>query len=146
MTPRTSHGREKENHAQAKGSAAANRGWMSEKYLPQADQVKCFFLTSPFIEPAIRAAEPAAGYTRHAKPDRRWKVSSSDQTTIAFALPLPYRRIRGNLKICFFRMQCATLSTLCRRKVGVSNSSETGDECQSGNEGVNNCVYVNDLF
>jgi hypothetical protein len=25
---------------------------MSEKYLPQADQVKCFFLTSPFIEPA----------------------------------------------------------------------------------------------
>jgi hypothetical protein len=26
---------------------------MSEKYLPQADQVKCFFLTSPFIEPAF---------------------------------------------------------------------------------------------
>jgi len=26
---------------------------MSEKYLPQADQVKCFFLTSPFIEPAM---------------------------------------------------------------------------------------------
>jgi hypothetical protein len=25
---------------------------MSEKYLPPADQVKCFFLTSPFIEPA----------------------------------------------------------------------------------------------
>lgn len=31
--------------------------------------------------------------TRPAKPDRRWKVSSSDQTTIAFARPLPYRRI-----------------------------------------------------
>lgn len=25
---------------------------MSEKHLPPADQVKCFLLTSPFIEPA----------------------------------------------------------------------------------------------
>src|SRR5271165_3426984 len=52
MTPRTSHGSEKENHARAKYIAAANRGWMSEKVLPPADQVKCFYLTSPFIEPA----------------------------------------------------------------------------------------------
>ncbi|MGA9671706.1 MAG: hypothetical protein WBQ94_21020, partial [Terracidiphilus sp.] len=42
----------KQNHALEKGIAAANRGWMSEKYLPPADQAKCFFLTSPFIEPA----------------------------------------------------------------------------------------------
>jgi hypothetical protein len=58
MTPRTSQKGEKQNHARAKCVAAANRGWMSEKYLPQADQVKCFFLTSPFIEPA---EQPCAG-------------------------------------------------------------------------------------
>jgi len=52
MTPRTAHGREKENHAQAKYISAANRGWMSVKILPPAGQVKCFYLTSPFIEPA----------------------------------------------------------------------------------------------
>src|ERR1035441_7896245 len=52
MTPRTSHESEKENRALAKSVGAANRGWMSEKSLPQADQVKCFYLTSPFIEPA----------------------------------------------------------------------------------------------
>jgi hypothetical protein len=52
MTPRTSHKGEKQNHALEKCIAAANRGWMSEKYLPPADQAKCFFLTSPFIEPA----------------------------------------------------------------------------------------------
>src|SRR5271165_1636547 len=57
MTPRTSHGSEKENHARAKCIEAANRGWMSEKVLPPADQVKCFFLTSPFIEPASSARE-----------------------------------------------------------------------------------------
>ena len=34
--------------------AAANRGWMSEKILPPAGQVKCFYLTSPFIEHATR--------------------------------------------------------------------------------------------
>jgi hypothetical protein len=51
MTPRTSQRREKENHALAKSVGAASRGWMSEKYLPPADQVKCFLLTSPFIEP-----------------------------------------------------------------------------------------------
>jgi hypothetical protein len=43
----------KQNHARAKSVAAANRGWMSEKYLPPADQEKCFLLTSPFIEPAM---------------------------------------------------------------------------------------------
>jgi hypothetical protein len=53
MTPRTSHKGEKQNHALEKCIAAANRGWMSEKYLPPADQAKCFFLTSPFIEPAV---------------------------------------------------------------------------------------------
>ena len=52
MTPRTSHKGEKQNHALEECIAAANRGWMSEKYLPPADQAKCFFLTSPFIEPA----------------------------------------------------------------------------------------------
>jgi len=52
MTPRTSHKGEKQNHALEKCIAAANRGWMSEKYLPPAGQEKCFFLTSPFIEPA----------------------------------------------------------------------------------------------
>jgi hypothetical protein len=53
MTSRTtSHDGEKENHALAKCVAAANRGWMSEKYLSPAGQEKCFFLTSPFIEPA----------------------------------------------------------------------------------------------
>src|SRR5580658_11011087 len=52
MTQRTSQKGEKQNHARAKSVEAANRGWMSEKYLPPADQVKCFFLTSPFIEPA----------------------------------------------------------------------------------------------
>jgi hypothetical protein len=48
MTPRTSHKGEKQNHALEKCIAAANRGWMSEKYLPPADQVKCFYLTPPF--------------------------------------------------------------------------------------------------
>jgi hypothetical protein len=52
MTPRTSHKGEKQNHALEKCIAAANRGWMSEKFLPPADQGKCFYLTSPFIEPA----------------------------------------------------------------------------------------------
>ena len=51
MTPRTSHKGEKQNHALEKCIAAANRGWMSEKFLPPADQGKCFYLTSPFIEP-----------------------------------------------------------------------------------------------
>jgi hypothetical protein len=54
MTPRTSHKGEKQNHALEKCIAAANRGWMSEKYLPPAGQEKCFFLTSPFIEPVTR--------------------------------------------------------------------------------------------
>jgi hypothetical protein len=58
MTPRTSQKGEKQNHVRAKCVAAANRGWMSEKYLPQADQVKCFFLTSPFIEPAVFKGAP----------------------------------------------------------------------------------------
>jgi hypothetical protein len=53
MTPRTSHKGEKQNHALEKCIAAANRGWMSEKFLPPADQGKCFYLTSPFIEPAV---------------------------------------------------------------------------------------------
>jgi hypothetical protein len=44
---------EKKSHASANRVAAANRGSMSEKYLPPADQAKCFLLTSPFIEPAI---------------------------------------------------------------------------------------------
>jgi hypothetical protein len=44
MTPRTSHKGEKQNHALEECIAAAKRGWM------------CFFLTSPFIEPAKRAA------------------------------------------------------------------------------------------
>ena len=57
MTPRTSHERKKENHARAKYVAAANRGWMSVKTLPPADQVKCFYLTSPFIEPAVALTE-----------------------------------------------------------------------------------------
>ena len=54
MTPRTSHKGEKQNHALEKCIAAANRGWMSEKYLPPAGQEKCYFLTSPFIEPATK--------------------------------------------------------------------------------------------
>jgi hypothetical protein len=32
--------------------AAAVRGWMSETPLPRMRREKCFFLTSPFIEPA----------------------------------------------------------------------------------------------
>jgi hypothetical protein len=56
MTPRTSHKGEKQNHALEKCIAAANRGWMSEKFLPPADQGKCFYLTSPFIEPATRTS------------------------------------------------------------------------------------------
>ena len=36
----------------AKCIAAANRGWMSDKIPPPAGQEKCFYLTSPFIEPA----------------------------------------------------------------------------------------------
>jgi len=54
MTLHTSHKGKSANRAPAKCIAAANRGWMSEKYLPSADQVKCFLLTSPFIEPATR--------------------------------------------------------------------------------------------
>lgn len=38
--------------APAKSITAANRGWMARKILSLAGQVKCFFLTSPFIEPA----------------------------------------------------------------------------------------------
>ena len=52
MTPRTSRESEKENRARAKCISAANRGWMSEKYPLPAGQEKCFYLTSPFIEPA----------------------------------------------------------------------------------------------
>jgi hypothetical protein len=52
MTPKNFQRRKKQNHAPAKCMTAASGGWMSEKHLPQADQVKCFFLTSPFIEPA----------------------------------------------------------------------------------------------
>jgi hypothetical protein len=54
MTPRASRECEKENRARAKCVAAANRGWMSEKIPPPAGQEKCFYLTSPFIEPARR--------------------------------------------------------------------------------------------
>jgi hypothetical protein len=59
MTPRTSHGSEKENRARAKSIAAANRGWMSEKVLPPVDQEKCFYLTSPFIEPVSQRIHSA---------------------------------------------------------------------------------------
>jgi hypothetical protein len=38
---------EKKSHASANRVAAANGGSMSEKYLPPADQAKCFLLTSP---------------------------------------------------------------------------------------------------
>jgi len=55
MTPRTSHRREKDSRAQPKCVSAANRGWMSEKIPPPADRAKCFYLTSPFIEPACGA-------------------------------------------------------------------------------------------
>jgi hypothetical protein len=37
--------------------AAVNRGWMSEKIPPPAGQEKCFYLTSPFIEPARQLKE-----------------------------------------------------------------------------------------
>jgi hypothetical protein len=53
MTPRASRESEKENRARAKCMGAANRGWMSEKYPLPAGQEKCFYLTSPFIEPAL---------------------------------------------------------------------------------------------
>jgi hypothetical protein len=58
--------KERKNRARAKYIAAANRGWMSEKYLPPADQVKCFFLTSPFIEPALvkKSTWPIEGKAR----------------------------------------------------------------------------------
>ncbi len=51
MTPGISPRCEKENHARAKRVAAANRGWMLEKISPWAGRQKCFYLTSPFIEP-----------------------------------------------------------------------------------------------
>src|SRR5216683_6853788 len=39
-------------HAPAPNLTAAQRGWMSEKTPPLRRKGKCFFLTSPFIEPA----------------------------------------------------------------------------------------------
>ena len=39
------------SRAPAKIRASADGGWMSEKYPLHADEEKCFFLTSPFIEP-----------------------------------------------------------------------------------------------
>lgn len=41
-----------------------NRGSMSEKYPRQADQVKCFLLTSPFIEPATTRSRVFSGLGR----------------------------------------------------------------------------------
>jgi hypothetical protein len=58
MTPRASRECEKENRARAKCVAAANGGWMSEKIPPPAGQEKCFYLTSPFIEPANSLSQP----------------------------------------------------------------------------------------
>ena len=52
MTPNAAQTGRKHRRAQARTSAAANRGWMSEKILPRAVEGKCFYLTSPFIEPA----------------------------------------------------------------------------------------------
>ena len=54
MTPNAAQPGRKHRRAQAKTSAAANRGWTSEKILPRAVEGKCFYLTSPFIEPATR--------------------------------------------------------------------------------------------
>ena len=58
MTPRASRESEKENRARAKCMGAANRGWMSEKYPLPAGQEKCFYLTSPFIEPDPHQRHP----------------------------------------------------------------------------------------
>src|SRR5258708_37380517 len=51
-------GRERRNpcsrnpiNARAPNLTAAQRGWMSEKTPPLRRKGKCFFLTSPFIEP-----------------------------------------------------------------------------------------------
>jgi len=68
MTPRASCECEKENRARAKCIAAANRGWMSEKIPPPAGQEKCFYLTSPFIEPAQLQwvnSDPGTWASRH---------------------------------------------------------------------------------
>jgi hypothetical protein len=53
MTPKISPKSGKENHALEKSAAAADRGWMSRTISSLADQEKCCFLTSPFIEPAL---------------------------------------------------------------------------------------------
>jgi hypothetical protein len=43
-----------DSRAWAKWASAANRGWTSENIPPPADQVECFYLTSPFMEPCHR--------------------------------------------------------------------------------------------
>src|SRR6266853_1344512 len=71
-------------HAPAPNLTAAQRGWMSEKTPPLRRKGKCFFLTSPFIEPAY---VPAASM-HHARfhvnavvlPDRTVLVSGGNGT------------------------------------------------------------------
>jgi hypothetical protein len=113
MTPRTSHKGEKQNHALEKCIAAANRGWMSEKFLPPADQGKCFYLTSPFIEPAEGPGAPSAWTGDLAGTGATWQFPNAEfrfalscvretamQTTIELPEPI-YRqgeqlaRLRG---------------------------------------------------
>jgi hypothetical protein len=94
MTPRTSHKGEKQNHALEKCIAAANRGWMSEKYLPPAGQEKCFFLTSPFIEPAIildgkQISSPKRRQPNTQSPNQIGSIRASILATIPRARILP---------------------------------------------------------
>lgn len=51
------------SNAPARTLAAALSRWMSEKQHIPADWVKCFFLTSPFIEPAHRLAQPTRPFS-----------------------------------------------------------------------------------
>jgi len=88
MTPRTSHKGEKQNHALEKCIAAANRGWMSEKFLPPADQGKCFYLTSPFIEPALRP------HSQLQPRRRRWLQAAAASIYPPTSTPLPGRLMK----------------------------------------------------
>jgi hypothetical protein len=55
MAPTISHRSETANRAPAKCIATASGGWMTRKNPLPAVQEKCFFLTSPFIEPGRRS-------------------------------------------------------------------------------------------
>jgi hypothetical protein len=135
MTPRTSHQGEKENHALATSVVAGTRGWMSEKYLPPPDQAKCFFLTSPFIEPGIGKTLSAVRYSRADQivPRDRWTSEVSDDlpvdtllyTTAVINTP---SGVRNDINLAKERVMSIVLNPIRREATKVLEEIRVKDE------------------